>query len=95
MFVGCNIENAAFGASMCAERVALFSALAAGERSFSHLALVADQSRPLSPCGTCRQVIAELAPEVVLVMANLRGDTALASIAELLPLTFTLDGRER
>lgn len=90
IFFGCNIENAAFGATMCAERVAIFSAIAAGERSFSELALVADQATPLSPCGTCRQVLAELAPELVVIMANMTGQVQTGSIRELLPLAFHL-----
>jgi cytidine deaminase len=70
--------------------MALFCALAAGERALTHLALVADQPEPLSPCGICRQVIAELAPNATIVMANLDGQVRLASIGELLPVAFCL-----
>jgi cytidine deaminase len=93
VFTGCNVENAAFGTSMCAERVALFSAIAAGHRSLLRLALVADLREPLSPCGPCRQVIAELAPDMTILMANMRGDIKLVSIRDLLPFAFTLKRR--
>lgn len=90
IFVGCNIENAAFGASICAERVAIFSAIAAGHRVFSEIALVADQERPLTPCGTCRQVLSELAPGIRVIMANVNGSTSSATIEDLLPTPFAL-----
>lgn len=90
IYLGCNVENASFGATMCAERVAIYSAIAKAERSFRYLALVSEQSDPLSPCGICRQVIAEIAPNITLLMANLLGDTRVATIQELLPLTFNL-----
>jgi cytidine deaminase len=90
VFIGCNVENSAFGATICAERVAVFSAVAAGHRSFSDIALVADQDQPLTPCGTCRQVLSELAPRIRVIMANARGDCLVATIEELLPMAFRL-----
>jgi cytidine deaminase len=89
VFPGCNVENAAYSATICAERTALVSAYAAGERDIVALAVVTDTPEPASPCGTCRQVILELAPGCVVVCANLRGDIRLCSPAELLPDGFT------
>ncbi|MEN9933905.1 MAG: hypothetical protein RLZZ387_484 [Chloroflexota bacterium] len=89
VFYGCNIENAAYPSTVCAERVALFSAYAAGEREIAALAVVADTAGPVSPCGTCRQVIAELAPRAAIALGNIAGDVQLTSAAELLPGAFT------
>jgi cytidine deaminase len=85
IFPGCNVENAAYPATVCAERVALLSAYAAGERAIVALAVVADTSGPVSPCGTCRQVIHELAPRATVVLANLGDAVRVTSPAELLP----------
>jgi cytidine deaminase len=95
MYLGCNIENSSYDVTMCAERVALFSAIAAGERNLAAIALVADTDEPLSPCGACRQVIAELAPAAKIVLANSAGDAFVTSIDELLPRVFNLTGGER
>ena len=91
VFLGCNVENAAYPAAICAERTALVSAYAAGERAIVALAVVADTPGPVSPCGTCRQVIHELAPSARVALANLRGDLALTTPQELLPGGFTPD----
>jgi cytidine deaminase len=89
IFPGCNIENAAYPATICAERTALVSAYAAGEREIIAIAVVADTPGPVSPCGTCRQVIHELAPRCAVVLANLHGDSVLTTPQELLPGGFT------
>ncbi|MGQ9549596.1 MAG: cytidine deaminase [Roseiflexus sp.] len=91
-FPGCNIENAAYPSTICAERVALFNAYAAGEREIVALAVIADTPGPVSPCGGCRQVIFELAPRAIVVMANLRGAWRVASIDDLLPDGFASSG---
>ena len=88
VFAGCNIENAAYGPSICAERVALGSAYAAGDRRIAALAVVTPTDGPASPCGICRQVIAELAPDAVVVLANLRGERRVTTPQELLPFGF-------
>lgn len=88
IFPGCNIENAAYPSTICAERVALTSAYAAGERDIVALAVVADTPGPVSPCGTCRQVMFELAPQAQVLLGNLKGDTQLTSPQELLPHGF-------
>jgi len=91
IFPGCNVENAAYPATVCAERTALLSAYAAGEREIVALAVIADTPAPVSPCGTCRQVIAEQAPGCTVVLANMRGDRALTTPGDLLPGGFTAD----
>ena len=88
---GCNVENAAYPATICAERAALISAYAAGEREIVALAVIADTPGPVSPCGTCRQVLLELAPGCAVVLANTRGALQMLTPAELLPGGFTGD----
>ena len=91
VFPGCNIENAAYPSTICAERVALTSAYAAGEREIVALAVVADTPTPVSPCGTCRQVLLELAPRCTVLLANTHGELAQTTPAALLPGGFTGD----
>jgi cytidine deaminase len=96
-FGGCNVENAAYGLCNCAERTALFSAIAAGCRpgDFAALAVIADTDHPVSPCGACRQVMSELCDDTMpVVLANLRGATQETSVAALLPGSFKLPPRE-
>jgi cytidine deaminase len=93
-FNGCNVENAAYGLCNCAERTALFAAIAAGCRpgDFVALAVVADTADPASPCGACRQVLAELCDQAMPVMlGNLHGATQKTTVAALLPAAFRLD----
>ena len=85
VFPGCNVENAAYPATICAERSALLGAYAAGEREIVALAVIADTAGPVSPCGTCRQVIHELAPGCTVELANTRGDIRLTTPQKLLP----------
>jgi cytidine deaminase len=85
VFVGCNIENISYGLTICAERVAVGSAVAAGEREFAAIAIVADTIEPIVPCGACRQFLAEFAPDLIIVSATLRGDRKIESLAHLLP----------
>jgi len=88
VYSGCNVENASFGLSICAERVALFKAVSAGERDFTALALVADREDTY-PCGACRQVLAEFAPGLTVLLAS-RGGVRKTTLAELLPYGFRL-----
>ncbi|WP_407689994.1 cytidine deaminase [Risungbinella massiliensis] len=86
---GCNIENASFGLTNCAERTAIFKAISEGKREFRGLAVIADTEGPVSPCGACRQVIAEhCAPDMKVWLTNLQGDIQETTIAELLPGAF-------
>ncbi len=91
LFTGSNIENASYSMAVCAERVALFSAVHAGYSSFSKIAIAADSSPPASPCGACRQVLWEQAGNIDVIMGNLQGETAIKPASELLPLPFGLD----
>ncbi|MFI4958629.1 MAG: cytidine deaminase [Lysobacterales bacterium] len=92
-FGGCNVENASYGLCNCAERTALFSAIAAGCQpgDFAALAVLADTDNPVSPCGACRQVMSELCDGAMpVLMANLSGDTQQTTVAALLPGSFKL-----
>ena len=89
IYTGCNIENASYGLTVCAERNALFSAVGAGERKFTALCVVGDTEEPISPCGACRQVMAEFKVPCI-ILANLKGDVKEYTLEELLPYGFTL-----
>ena len=90
IYHGCNIENAAYSMCNCAERTALFSAMAQGVTEFKALAVVADTDRPVSPCGACRQVISELCDEdMPVILTNLKGDVLELTVKELLPGAFS------
>jgi cytidine deaminase len=88
-FYGCNIENAAYPVTLCAERAALASAYALGKRDIVAIAVVADTPEPVSPCGMCRQALLELAPNAVVILANLRGEWRRTTPQELLPDGFS------
>jgi len=88
-YTGCNIENSSFSLTICAERSALFHALAHGEKKFLAMAVVTDSERVTSPCGSCRQVLAEFAIEMTVIFSNPQ-ETKLFTVAQLLPHTFTL-----
>jgi cytidine deaminase len=85
---GCNIENATYGLTLCAERVAVFKAISEGLRNFSAVAVVADAPRPPAPCGPCRQILWEFCGDVLVHMDNLRGERITRPLSELLPLPF-------
>ncbi|WNS74337.1 cytidine deaminase [Bacillus sp. DTU_2020_1000418_1_SI_GHA_SEK_038] len=90
VYHGCNIENAAYSMCNCAERTAIFKAYSEGDRNFKALAVIADTDRPCSPCGACRQVIAELCPKDMQVyLTNLKGDILEITIEQLLPGAFS------
>jgi cytidine deaminase len=85
---GCNIENATYGLTICAERVAMFKALSDGHRDFRRLVVVADTAEPTPPCGACRQIVWEFAGDVEVVLANLDAVTARHRMRDLLPAAF-------
>lgn len=89
VYLGCNIENAAYSLCNCAERTALFKAFSEGMKSYRAIAVVADTPNPVSPCGACRQVMAELCPpDMKVYLANLKGDLTETTVSELLPGAF-------
>lgn len=85
---GCNIENATYGLTVCAERVAIFKALSEGRRKFRRIAVAADTDTLTPPCGACRQIIWEFCGDIEVSLVNLRGDTASFRMADLLPRPF-------
>ena len=90
VYEGCNIENASYGLTNCAERTAIFKAVSEGQTKFKALAVVADTEGPCAPCGACRQVISEFEiPRII--MANLRGDYTVVELEGLLPFRFGAD----
>jgi cytidine deaminase len=86
---GTNVENASFGLSICAERAALCRAIADGEREFVAIAVVTGEGRPTPPCGACRQVLQEFAPNLKVVLAGAGGPVEEWTLADLLPRAFT------
>jgi len=88
VILGSNVENATYGLSICAERVALFKAISEGLRRFTRIAIVADTSEPTSPCGACRQLLWEFAGDVEVILGNLERETARYRLLELLPHPF-------
>ena len=90
VFAGANVENAAYGLGNCAERAAVAAAITAGARTFDALALVSDGEAPAPPCGACRQVLAEFAPQLLVTSYGQNGEVAEWTVDELLPHRFRL-----
>ena len=91
IYLGTNVENASFGLSICAERAAVFRAVADGERDFTAIAVCADGPEPTPPCGACRQVLLEFGPEMILLMAGEKGSAGEVkrfTVGELVPEAF-------
>src|SRR5450755_96928 len=88
IFTGCNVENASYGLTMCAERVAIFKAISDGERGFSALAVVTDADSLTPPCGACRQLIWEFCGDIPVTIANLKGQKDVMQIRDLFPRPF-------
>ena len=88
---GCNVENATYGLTLCAERVAIFKAISEGKREFARLCVVTDADRPTSPCGACRQIIWEFCGDIEVLLGNAGGITARHSMRELFPAPFDSD----
>ena len=94
IYTGCNIENASYGATNCAERTAMFKAVSEGKQNFLALAVICGTETYCSPCGICRQVMVEFSPDMQVVMANIRGEYIIKTAAELLPGFFSLEVKE-
>jgi len=94
VYLGCNVENGSYGLTMCAERVAIGAAVAAGERRFRSAVIATDAPRPATPCGACREVLSEFAPDLILESVAPDGTVAEWKLSALLPLRFDLPEAE-
>jgi cytidine deaminase len=88
VFTGCNVENATYGLTVCAERVALFKAISEGARNFASIAVVADTAAPTPPCGACRQLLWEFGGDLEVILGNLNAETGRHRLRDLFPLPF-------
>lgn len=89
LFTGCNVENASYGATVCAERHAVGCAVAQGQTEFVQLAIATSTSPPSAPCGICRQVLGEFAPKLKILLVNTSGEVLRTRLDKLLPLAFS------
>ncbi len=90
IYTGCNVENASYGLTICAERVAIFKALSEGEREFDAIAVVTDAEKLTPPCGACRQIIWEFCGNADVILGNLIGKTEVHRMSALFPLPFDI-----
>lgn len=88
VFTGCNIENASYTPTICAERTAVFKAVSEGHREFVRIAIAADTDGFTAPCGVCRQVLREFAPNLEVILVNKHGDTKTLTLPDLFPYSF-------
>ena len=88
VITGCNVENATYGLTICAERVAMFKAISEGYRAFTRVVVVADTEAPTPPCGACRQILWEFGGDLEVILANLTRETGRHQLSALLPLPF-------
>ena len=90
IYTGCNIENASYSPTNCAERTAVFKAVYEGEREFAAIAIVSDSKNPTAPCGVCRQVLAEFCEaDMPVICANRDGEYEIMTLSALIPMVFT------
>jgi cytidine deaminase len=94
IFTGCNVENASYGLTVCAERVALFKAVSEGVRGFRRIVVATDTATPTPPCGACRQLLWEFAGDLEVILANLDAEKACYRLSELLPHPFDVRNLE-
>ncbi|MFY9383357.1 cytidine deaminase [Acetomicrobium sp.] len=94
IYVGCNVENASYGLTICAERAAIYNAISKGERAFKAIVICADETNPVPPCGACLQVMAEFGDFDVFSF-NLEGKFLQMRLSDLLPYTFRLFNRPK
>jgi cytidine deaminase len=90
IYTGCNVENASYGLTICAERVAIFKALSEGERGFEAIAVVTDAEKLTPPCGACRQIIWEFCGDAEVILGNLKGKTEVHRMSALFPSPFDI-----
>ncbi|PLV58329.1 cytidine deaminase [Thermotoga sp. KOL6] len=94
VFTGVNVENASYGLTVCAERVAVFKAISEGEREFVAIAIASDSSEKTVPCGACRQVLYEFCEDLDVIMADREGNYEIVKLRDLFPRGFKLGGEE-
>ena len=95
IFTGCNVESSSYGLTICAERVALFKALSEGENNFKNISILSDAEDFCPPCGACRQVLMDFAPNIEVILLNDKGRKRIYSLADLLPEAFTPERLKR
>jgi cytidine deaminase len=88
IYSGCNIENATYGLTICAERTAIFKAISEGEKEFAEIAVIADTDELTPPCGACRQIIWEFCGDIPVILTNLQGKSEIVQMSELFPRAF-------
>ena len=88
IFTGCNVENASYGLGRCAEQTAIQKMVSEGVQSFTRIAVYTHASPPSSPCGACRQILFEFAPDAIVYMTNHKGEVIESTVRDLLPLGF-------
>lgn len=88
VFTGCNVENASYGLTMCAERAAIYNAIAAGQKKFTKIAIASNQKREFSPCGACRQVLSEFNHNITVIWQDAKGKLKTNTLNHLLPSVF-------
>lgn len=93
IYTGCNIENASYGVTVCAERAALVKAVSEGVKKFKRIAIIADTKYPCPPCGICRQALYEFSPDLEIIMSNLKGKTMVVKLSSLLKHAFKSNKR--
>lgn len=86
VFAGCNVENSSYSLTICAERNALFKAVCEGQTKFSAIAIVSDDTNLLPPCGACRQVLSEFAPDLAIILTTVQGNVKVTSLDKLFPM---------
>ena len=89
IYGGCNIENVSYGLTNCAERTAMFQAIANGEKILRRMVICADTEEPIAPCGACRQVMVELAPQMDVLLINKEGKQIFTTVESLMPYSFS------
>ena len=89
IYGGCNIENVSYGLTNCAERTAMFQAVANGTKEFHRMVICADTPEPIAPCGACRQVMVELAPQMEVLLINKEGKQIFTTVEKLMPYSFS------
>ncbi len=88
IYIGCNVESASYGLTVCAERVAIWKGISCGEKRFKQIAVVVDTEQLTPPCGVCRQIIWEFCGDVPVILSNLEGKSEIIKMGELLPRAF-------